>query len=127
MIKYFGKRSFLHFLLLLGLNILAISAQTTPSPSYTVTAYSMDNLRCLNENKDVLFKKGDLIVLCLHFVPTSSNGNPQRLAFEIKVDDYSALQVKGSYDLFKGLTSNTLLAMQASHNFSTSYPVVNSK
>jgi hypothetical protein len=77
-------------------------------------------LKCETDVASKAFSRGDTAIICLHFLNDVQN---LRMAYQVVVDEYSALTVTGAQATFLGNTYknySTGIAMQASTTNSTS-------
>ncbi|CAD8163374.1 unnamed protein product [Paramecium pentaurelia] len=70
-------------------------------------------LKCVSNDVNETYTRGDHMTICIHFI-NKPEQTGQRLAFDVKVDRYTALYAKNSYTTLKtkGLTNHTI-AIQA--------------
>lgn len=79
-------------------------------------AFSKLSFNCNTKSGDfdeILYKKGDTAIACLHFLPYGV-----KVAFEIEVDAYVSLAMRRGYESLSKTDTDFFLQLENTENFS---------
>ncbi|CAD8079546.1 unnamed protein product [Paramecium sonneborni] len=74
------------------------------------------DLKCVSNDVNETYTRGDHLTICIHFIDIIKQIG-KRLAFDVKVDRYTALYAKNSYSTLKvdGLTNHSIAIQVNKH------------